>query len=289
MELTAAEIGAIRQYLLGRLAPEQWTPLEERLLTDGDFHDELSIAEDELIDRYLAGDLAAEDRETFETHFLLAPERQKKLRFARALRRYVAAEAASAPHAASTTADDLRQNDSAVTVEHETRGGGDAVAPLTPDKKNFFKLLFGRRPALAFSLAALLLVAAVSWLAVRRTPRFEPRNPHTVALAHGLVRGGSGELTRVGLPAEADALRLRLELPADDHPTYRAELQTAEGRAVHASDALKAVDAAGARVVEVDVPAESVPAGDYRVRLGGETSRGATEPVASYAFRVVGR
>lgn len=89
MNQTINEEEAIKQYLLGRLSEEEQTPLEERLLTDDDFFERLNLAEEELIDEYLAGALPAKDRERFDNHFITAPERQQKLRFSKALRKYV--------------------------------------------------------------------------------------------------------------------------------------------------------------------------------------------------------
>jgi hypothetical protein len=79
----------IRQYLLGTLTPDLQQKLEERLLTETQFLEQLEIEEDELIDEYLADELSRDDREKFERHFLTTPERQQHLRFAVALRRYV--------------------------------------------------------------------------------------------------------------------------------------------------------------------------------------------------------
>jgi CHAT domain-containing protein/tetratricopeptide (TPR) repeat protein len=89
MNQTINEEEAIKQYLLGRLSEEERTALEERLLTDDDFFERLNLAEDELIEEYLAGALPAGDRERFVSHFMGAPERQRKLGFSMALRKYV--------------------------------------------------------------------------------------------------------------------------------------------------------------------------------------------------------
>jgi tetratricopeptide (TPR) repeat protein len=91
MNQTINEEEAIKQYLLGRLPEDEKTRLEERLLTDDDFFERLNLAEDELIDEYLAGELDAENRQRFDKHFLAAPERQRKVRFSMALRKYVSA------------------------------------------------------------------------------------------------------------------------------------------------------------------------------------------------------
>src|SRR5262249_6202613 len=91
MNQTINEEEAIKQYLLGRLPEEEQTRLEERLLTDDDFFERLNLAEDELVDDYLAGSLDAENRQRFDKQFLAAPERQRKVRFSMALRKYVSA------------------------------------------------------------------------------------------------------------------------------------------------------------------------------------------------------
>lgn len=84
---------ALRDYLLGGLlAEDQRQKIEERLLTDTDYFEELLLAEDELIDQYVGGSLSAEERSKFEQHFLSTAARHRKLKFAQVLRRYVSAE-----------------------------------------------------------------------------------------------------------------------------------------------------------------------------------------------------
>ena len=97
MKSDIKELEAIRQYLLGQLPTEESSQIEERLFTDGAFYEELLIAEDELVDDYLAGELSGSDRERCETHFLLTPERQQKIRFALAFKEYVGAAVATQP------------------------------------------------------------------------------------------------------------------------------------------------------------------------------------------------
>src|SRR5690242_7737938 len=79
----------IRRYLLGELAEQEQGKLEERLFSDDDLFKLLQVAEDELMEDYLEGSLSSQERKFFETHFLAAPERRQKLRFATALDRYV--------------------------------------------------------------------------------------------------------------------------------------------------------------------------------------------------------
>src|SRR3712207_528087 len=90
-----------RLYLLGELDPEARERVEERLMLDAEAYEELMIAEDELIDRYLGGRLDERERESFLQHFLLTPGRRQKLDFARTFRAYVADHAGRPSAAAS--------------------------------------------------------------------------------------------------------------------------------------------------------------------------------------------
>lgn len=88
----------IRRYLLGDVADEvQRQSIEERLLTDDEYYEELLVEEDELIDCYLSGALTDSEQRQFEMHFLVTPERHQKLRFARALSRVVSEASPDAP------------------------------------------------------------------------------------------------------------------------------------------------------------------------------------------------
>src|ERR1044072_898640 len=87
----------IRAYLLGKLDPSNQRQTEERLLSDGDFFQELLLAEDDLIDQFANGRLSSHDRDDFEQYFLAVPERKKKLDFARSLSRYVESNTLTQP------------------------------------------------------------------------------------------------------------------------------------------------------------------------------------------------
>lgn len=77
----------IKEYLLGGLPEEERQRLEERLFVDRSFFQLVRIAEDELIDSYIEGDLS--EKERFVTHFLATPQQRQKLRIAMALKKKV--------------------------------------------------------------------------------------------------------------------------------------------------------------------------------------------------------
>src|SRR5215471_18419867 len=85
----------IRRYILRELAEEEQQRIEERLMTDDAFFERLKIAEDELVDEYLGGELPHGERERFELSFLTTPEGRQQISFNTAFNRYVSEAAAS--------------------------------------------------------------------------------------------------------------------------------------------------------------------------------------------------
>src|SRR5205807_3707572 len=93
--------GNIKKYLLGQLAGADLEEIERRVLTDDDFHEEVQIMEDELVDEYVNADLSAEERRLFEKKFLADPESRNKLRLGRALDRHLSAQSLKFPSESS--------------------------------------------------------------------------------------------------------------------------------------------------------------------------------------------
>lgn len=84
------ETGEIRNYLLGyRQAEAERRKIEERLMLDDDYFEQISMQEEELIQDYVDGQLNPEERRRFEKYFFISEERRQKIKFARALRRYI--------------------------------------------------------------------------------------------------------------------------------------------------------------------------------------------------------
>lgn len=113
--------------------------------------------------------------------------------------------------------------------------------------------------------------------------------PRVVALRllPGSARGASqGQELR--LDTGADVVQLELGLEQDEHPRYRAAVHSAEGNRVWTQGRLQSrPGAAGERLIVLRLPASSVPAGDYVVRLMGVTAAQAEEPVDAYSFTAV--
>lgn len=276
MKLDAKEQDTIRQYLLGQLPQEDSARLEERLLSDSDFFEELLIAEEELIDEYLGGDLSQAERPGFETHFLVAPERQGKLRFGRALHQYMDAAASS----------ELLKDYAAENLSDENP---DVAKP--PPKRGFSFLPFSN-PLVSYSLAAVavLIIFAFSWVALKnvRTPLRNPGNVLAVALEPGLTRD-SGEIKKFTNPPDSDTIRLQLALPDNQYQSYKAVLQNSNGDILLTKSNIKAQSANGHPALQVDLIPNLIPPGDYRITVSGLTADGNSESVSSYSFRVLSK
>ena len=276
MKVNSEEREAIRQYLLGGMPGAELTELEERILTDDNFYEELLIAEDELIDQYLVGALSQPERNGFVSHFLCTDERREKVRFSKTLRKYLTAEMGNAV---------LGKSPGLVPGD-----GGSA------QRKWFFSLFpIPGRPAFRLSLAAISLVAVLgfSWIVFTSwpSPEIVSDKPHSffiATLSSGVTRD-AGETTRISIPPDKDVVRLQLqlELSSNGYQSYRAELKTAESNTLLTRDNLQPEAKDAHKVVNLDVPAQLLKGGDYQVRLSGIGASGVPEPVGRYPFRVV--
>jgi hypothetical protein len=229
--------------------------------------EELTLAEEELIDDYVGERLSANERAEFERHFLSTEERHRQLRFTRALGRYA---------------------DAARAEEGEEPAGGRArAAHAAPTFGERLRAFWGGRswaPRAGLALAAVAVIVAAFWLARPPAPT-EPRTFQELALNTSAAdRGGSTQPDTVRLPLGADALKLTLHLPEGTpaSPRYRAELLREGGQA----EAVQ-VTAQDAGSVTVVVPSARLARGQYELKLFGVGSEGGERRVrGSYYFDV---
>lgn len=274
LETNAAD-QRFREYLLGRLAGETREEFEAQLLTDNELYEELVIAEDELVDDYLRDELSPADRENFESHFAAAPEHHEKVRFARALKRYVKARALS-----------QRSADVLSAEKSET-----LARVAEPQKKRpLLSFLPFQNPIVSYSLAAamVLVVVGVGWIAWKNliNPPRDQGQVLAVTLTPGLQRS-EGETKRLTISSDIGTVRLQLILPENRYESYQATLLDFDGRTLTTKTNLKPETANGQPATFFDVLADLMSPGDYRVRLSGVASGGNVESVASYSFRIL--
>ena len=260
---------ALRQYLLGSLPQDDLPGLEGRLLTDEGLYEELLLEEAELIDDYVGGGLAADERPRFERHFLCTEERRRQLSFALALGRYASAQ---------------RSGEPAAEEVEEAEGARGPARPRGPSWVERVRAFggggaWGLRGALA--LGALALVFGALWVWTRPNA---PRTFATLTLAAGAGdRAEGARAEKVSLPLRADALRVRMKLPdgAASAARYRVELLGQGGR----REALEA-EGQDEGAVTVVIPAARLARGQYALRLFALPPGAEERRVGSYLFDV---
>jgi hypothetical protein len=242
----------IRRYLLGQLTDGAREDFEQELLVDEDLFEELQVVEDELNDAYLLGELPRDERAQFEQYFLAAPERQEKLRFARALNRYVT-----------------------VASQREHTAGD-----FSPVPKSGRTLLF-RAVAV---LAVVILVAGM--LVFLRQRSSSPKTFATLNLTISQsTRGEEGAAPpKVKLPLSEDALKVVLRLP-DQSPKatrYRVELASENGQ----NSSQEAIAQDGQSVTFV-IPAGELRRGLYSLKVLAVRAEGGEQRInGNYSFAV---
>jgi hypothetical protein len=258
----------MRTYLLGILPVELRLDLEERILTERQVYEELLIAEDELIDQYIAGSLDEKELKSFESNFLITVERQQKVRFGRVFRRYVNSEPAVA------------------TPEGSTNELSDSWRLLSTFALN--SRGFRRNPLLAFCLTVTVILGAcaTAYLVYQGIGSQQPpQRILAVALVSGSTRS-EGTVQRVPAPPAGAAIKFQLEFKAGDYHHYKAELFK-ENESLKTIDKLAPEAKEDHEFVSVTVPGELLKPADYEIKLTGISDSGQSEPVDRFPFRVV--
>jgi hypothetical protein len=301
----------MKRYLLGTASPEERTALESEYLSDADAFEELTAAENDLIDSYTRGKLSELDKQKFEERYLTSPERQARVDFSLAL-----GEVSSQPHQTTSI----------------------GKPSFSQELLAFFQL---RNPIFQWGFAAVCAVALVATiLSLRVThnrdlqarlgspqPERQPQAPitsppitHTQPLPQTPPippNGGTGgmELAKAGpvlgdftlqlnpgvsrtvgsgtpkafvVSSGTSWLNLQLSLDNDDHSAYAVLVETPGGTVIHRVEGLNSWTVSGRRIVVARLPVRLIPAGDYIVDLRGTgDDKIKEESLESYSFRVL--
>jgi len=300
---------ALRRYLLGKASPAEQEDFELWLMSDNDASDLIEAAEDDLIDDALAGRLSQADVDLFESHFMSAPERQRKYQFGLSFKRVIAS--------ASTRSEPLSASGPPSILERILQ-------------------LFRLRPvlAIAFALIALVIGVGLSSLRVinlRRDLRStqaqlastnRDRNdlkrqlddsqaevqtlanrlrgladsmaasnfPATNAVAAltllpGITRS-TNVLPELKLTPNTALARFSLALADSSFSSFRVTLASADGREIWSEDRISSSTGPDGRVVVSFVPAQLLTNGEYTFSLAGLPPAGAAETLGRYVFKV---
>lgn len=301
------------QYLLGTLSEEERAQFEERYFSDDKEFEEIEIAEEELIDRYVRGELAATERSEFQQTVAQSPRLMERVEFAKLF------------------ADRLHTAEAPVVT-------------VAPQKVKWWEGLFGvstvgrgSQLALTFSMALVLLAVGVSlvgWWQLQQqsrrlaaqqaaldqrqreldkqaaelkaqsdelarrgqptpfeTPVPTPQTPAPetgaalafLTLSPGTTRTASG-VNQIRILPGTKEVQLTLKLRSSDYSSYRVTINGVDRKDIFSVSSLKPrVNKKGATII-FRIPAQHLPQGDYYVSVFGEP---ANESVDDYVFRAV--
>ena len=137
----------LTRFLLDELDERERAEVEDRLLSETEFYEQMLVREAELTDAYVRGELSHGERERFEKSFFATRDRRKRVEFAQGLA------------------------DSATLLQRkESTKPDSAVEPVTTRSRGWLASLFTQQPALGYALAAALLmvIGVTGWFAVER-------------------------------------------------------------------------------------------------------------------------
>jgi hypothetical protein len=254
-----------RDYLLGNLNAQTREQVEERLLDDNDFFDQLSMTEDQLIDDYVYGVLSASERDAFDRNFVINDERRRKLKFAQSLDIYL----------------DKIDSPQPVTPIPERWSFWVASQQLLRSYKFWIAV-----PALV--ILFLITPRVVRWLQTpdpitlaretrariereiaelnqRGVDQQQPARDMTLETSSVLRE--SGGIKRVVLSPDIKLLRLKLTVPALEPQKYRALVSTVEGAELFGIDNLQSETEGTVGVVRLQLLTKDLAIGDYQIQL----------------------
>lgn len=308
----------IRDYLLGDLSNDEREQIELRLLTDRDFIEQLTLFEEELVDEYVRGTLAAGERRKFERSFLSTPEGTEQVRLATVLRRYASTGTAAREDETAAAAPDrrgLRQYlRLRVSLPAYVLAGAVAMFVLVAAAliagdlllRNRLERLQARQPIGTEELQKLLVdqqtqnTELAERLNRERDRRAEieqelaalkgskERQPGIAAivLMPGRTRG-TGEENLLVVESTMKRALFHLVIRDADYDAYRVSLHTEAGEQAWASDPLKAQSGRRGKEVLVTLPVSVLSNGNYFLKLRGTTAEKIYQDVSTYYFKVV--
>ena len=263
MASSKKERNYIRHYVLGTHDRENEGRFEQRLLTDAQLLQELSMVENELLHEYVSGVLSESERKAFESRVLMGPKAYGRIQFFTALK------------------DQLQDLNLDEGHSHLPRSW----------KRVLPSFLRGESPALRISLAtaSVLLVFGIVFIVKENWPTKRREDAVlAVTLSRGVLRNlGDGEINIIEIPSSIDLVELQLPVGTNATKDCRVLLITDEGKEKFAQDHLMAESTPAGGVIKLRVPSTILARGDYRVRVQVRTDIGTFEDLITYSVRVI--
>lgn len=273
------EQSLIRQYLLGELDEQDREQLEQRVITNPDYKEEVLIMEEELLEDYVNGSLSPRELELVREKYSATPALRRKVEIARALNDYVTDHPVVSPR----------------------------PLPQRSWARSVLDFFAARNRFRQFSLAVVILVfvggsVMVYWWISRESranyaalvrlnapgSQILPLDDSvaTISLSPLLLRG-AGEARTITTTNQTGTVQLRLPSPSvQETSVFRARLKDSSGAEVFALDDVRARQPGESPVLVLQVPVGMLESQDYQLEISERKPDGSYESPTSYSFRV---
>jgi hypothetical protein len=314
----------ITQYLLGTLPADEAERLDELSITDDGFAEALKVAENDLVDAYVRGELTGWQLERFQSFYLASPLRREKVKFGNALRTFVDTPASFQPSTeqktlpASVPAAKRRSLWELLTTPSRVLQFGTALATLalvivggwlvlqnirlrqqvtatqmrrdalTVREQQLLSELERERQASVSSQQELSRVREERQQLEDQLSKTQPPSslPEASVAVVRLVpqMRGASQVQTLSVLPQTQRVATHLELEATDYPVYRVALVEASSDRVLWRSGL--LKAGADKTLRVSFPANLLKPQTYLMRVSGVSIGGQSETVADYPFRV---
>lgn len=265
----------IRHYLLGELEPVAREQVEQRLMTDGDYKEEVLIVEEELLEDYVSGALDQRERDLFLKNYLTTPLQKQKLRIAQALDKR-ATQSAARPAGISGWPNVIRRLVDAFRTRKLFLQLSWAAAVLV--------LVGGAFIAFSFWRSARALQAELMRLNGAGSYVLDPDRSVSQLSLSALTLRDPGNLPTVTITKETQVVQLRIPQSQNQSPAYLAILKDSNNREVLSLSGLTIRNLNDSRMLVLQLPAGIFSTGDYLLTIRDQNS---SEDLADYSFRVL--
>jgi anti-sigma factor RsiW len=275
----------ILRYVLGQLTSPELDEVEDRLLADEAFFEQVEAVEAEVCDEYVAGRLSAAEQSAFAARLSDNPRLQRRVAFARALAASARPAArmatwwwaAAAALIVATASVIWLARDRTAPPPVTASGPSPVAAPSQPPSTPAPFDNSSGRPELRRGAPAggpPVVTPAPTVLA-------------TITLFGPVVRDAA-QMPVLSIPAGPGTVRVEVALLVGDvFPEYRTDITGRSGTSVFESGKLSPTTSASGQSVVTDVPADRLPNGTYEITIYGVRSRNESATrLGTYSFRV---
>jgi hypothetical protein len=276
-----------KSYLLGEMGEADREQFEERFFLDPEFNEVARLVEDELIEDYAAGALAADAHEKFIRHYLTTPHQLRKLELTKALKEYSDRHPSTHP---GLTPDPPPETFTARLLRQWRARRFFRVAAYTGAAGGLCVLLVAGVLLWQYVSRAVLLQKLRDLNAANASAQISSAHTFAVTLSPGRSRGGGGPAPEeVVVPPNKSVVRLTLTPVPDGYDILDVEVKALDGGRAFTIPSVRPEGERGARRVLVNVPTELLGPGDYLLKLlRVDDASGQAREVADYFLRISG-